>query len=74
MKNDNLIFYKTSDASNLNTEIKEEDKVAYFGGNKLFIKQADILDTIRIGSKDNEGFLVITTTKTSGVTFTWASE
>lgn len=74
LKNDDLIFYKTSNASNLNTEIEEEDKVAYFGGNKLFIKQADILNTIRIGSKNNGGFLVITTQETSGVTFTWASE
>lgn len=74
LKNDELIFYRTSDASNLNTEIQEEDKVAYFGGKKLFIKQADILETIRIGSKDNGGFLVITTSNINGVTFTWESE
>ena len=36
----------------------------------MYIKQADILETIRIGTQDN-GFLVITTSNTEGVAFTW---
>ena len=70
LKNDKLIFYRTNNASEILDTIPEQQILAYFGGYKMYIKQADILETIRIGTQDN-GFLVITTSNTEGVAFTW---
>lgn len=52
------------------------NEVAYFGNNKLYITQADITTTLRIGTSTTEGglgFLVFTTTKDTGVTVTWST-
>ena len=51
-------------------------EVAYFSNNKMFITQADITTTLRIGTSTSEGgkgFLVFTTLKETGVTVTWAN-
>ena len=51
-------------------------EVAYFSSNKMFITQADITTTLRIGTSTTEGgkgFLVFTTVKETGVTVTWSN-
>lgn len=51
-------------------------EVAYFSSNKMFITQADITTTLRIGTSTDEGgkgFLVFTTVKETGVTVTWSN-
>ena len=76
LTNTKLGFYSSD---NIKTPENGEDffsanALAYFSKDKLFIKQADILDTIRIGREENGGFLVITTTFTDGITFTWENQ
>ena len=76
LTNTKLGFYSSD---NIKTPGNGEDffsanALAYFSKDKLFIKQADILDTIRIGREENGGFLVITTTFTDGITFTWENQ
>lgn len=51
-------------------------EVAYFSNDKMFITQADITTTLRIGTSTNDGgkgFLVFTTVKETGVTITWSN-
>lgn len=53
----------------------EGTKVAYFSAQKLYITQADITTTLRIGTSTEvggQGYLVFTTVKETGVTVTWS--
>ena len=53
-----------------------DTRVAYFSSQKLYITQADITTTLRIGTSTAEGgqgYLVFTTVKETGVTITWSN-